>query len=70
MKKHFIEQGKKLGLTGLALVAFVEQAMAAVPVAVTTAITDAGADAATVAGAAFIAILGLLAFRWMRRVAN
>ena len=46
------------------------QAYAAVPVAVSTAITDAGADAATVAGAAFVAILGLLAFRWMRREAK
>ncbi len=42
-------------------------AFAAVPVAVSTAITDAGADAATVAGLVLVAVLALLAFHWMRR---
>lgn len=67
MKKQFIEAGKKLGLTGVALVGFVENAMAAVPAAVTTAITDAGTDAATVAGAVLVAVIALMAFHWMRR---
>lgn len=53
------------GLTGLVI-----EAHAAVPTAVTTAITDAGADMATVAGAVFVAIIGLLGFRLMRRAAK
>ena len=53
------------GLTGLVI-----EAQAAVPAAVTTAITDAGADMATVAGAVFVAIIGLLGFRLMRRAAK
>lgn len=45
-------------------------AMAEVPTSVTTAITGAGTDAATVAAAALVAVVGLLAFRWMRREAK
>lgn len=60
---------KKLGVvSGLSLLA--AQAHAAVPAAVTTAITDAGVDMATVAGAVFVAIIGLLGFKLMRRAAN
>lgn len=70
MRKQFIEQGKKLGLVGSALAVFVTEAMAAVPAGVTEAITSAGADAATVAGALLIAAVGLLAFHWMRREAK
>lgn len=53
------------GLTGLGLSAF-----AAVPAAVTTAIEGAGTDAVAVATAAFVAIIGLLAFKYMRRAAK
>lgn len=70
MKRQFIEQGKKLGLVGTALVAFVTNAMAAVPASVSTAITDAGADAATVAGAVLVVIVGLLGFHYMKREAK
>ena len=43
---------------------------AAVPTDVSTAITTAGADMATVAGAVFVAIIGLLGFKLMRRAAH
>lgn len=45
-------------------------AMAAVPENVTTALTGAGTDAATVAGVVLVAVVGLVAFRWMRREAH
>ncbi len=45
-------------------------AMAAVPAAVTTAVTGAGEDAATVAGAVLVALCALMAFHWMRREAK
>jgi len=70
MKSQFIKAGKKLGLTGAALMAYVSQAMAAVPVAVTDAITDAGADAGTIAGAVLVVVVGLLAFKYMRQQAK
>lgn len=43
---------------------------AAVPTDVTTAITTAGSDMAIVAGAVFVAIIGLLGFKLMRRAAK
>lgn len=45
-------------------------AFAAVPEGVTTAIEGAGTDAALVAGAVLVAIIGLLAFKLMRRAAH
>lgn len=51
-----------------ALVPF--SAFAAVPTEVSTAITSAGADAVTVASAVLIVVVGLLAFRYMRREAK
>lgn len=45
-------------------------AFAAVPTEVTTAITEAGTDAKTVAGAVLVVVVGLLAFRYMRREAK
>lgn len=45
-------------------------AHAEVPAAVTTAITGAGADMVTVATAVFVAVIGLLGFRLMRRAAQ
>ncbi len=55
-------------LTGLALTtASVGSAMAAVPVTVTTAISDAGADAATVGAAVLVVIVGIYAFKLLRK---
>lgn len=51
-------------------VALVNSAFAAVPTEVTTAISTAGSDMATVAGAVFVAIIGLLGFKLMRRAAH
>lgn len=45
-------------------------AFAAVPASVSTAITDAGADAATVAGAVLVVLVALLGFHYMRREAK
>lgn len=45
-------------------------AFAAVPTEVTTAITGAGTDMAVVAGAVFVAVIGLLGFKLMRKAAN
>lgn len=70
MKKHFIEAGKKLGLSGLALAAYVQNALAAVPVVVTDAITGAGTDAGVIAGAVLVVVVGLLAFKYMRSQAK
>lgn len=45
-------------------------AQAAVPAAVTTAIEQAGTDMVAVATVVFVAIIGLLGFKLMRRAAN
>jgi len=43
------------------------QAWAAVPANVSTAITDGGVDASTVAGLVLVAIVGIFAFKLMRK---
>lgn len=60
----------KQSVVGSALLGSVVSAFAAVPTDVSTAITTAGADMATVAGAVFVAIIGLLGFKLMRRAAH
>ena len=62
--------GKQLGLTGAALLAFIEQAVAAVPTEVTTALSDAKADMGTIASAIFVAIIALLGWKLMRKAAR
>jgi len=42
-------------------------AFAAVPAGVTTAITDAGVDSATVGGLVLVVLVGIAAFKYMRR---
>ncbi len=42
-------------------------AFAAVPTEVTTAITEAGTDAAVIGGAVLVVIVGIVAFKYMRR---
>ncbi|WP_024302786.1 major capsid protein [Pseudogulbenkiania sp. MAI-1] len=44
-------------------------AMAAVPAAVTTALNDAGTDAAVIGGAVLVVIIGIAAFKYMRKAA-
>ena len=55
-----IMAGKALGLSGLALMAYVNQAMAAVPTVVSDAITTAQTDTSTVAGL----VVGLIFTVW------
>lgn len=61
---------KRAGIATASLGLLAGNAMAAVPTSVSAALTDAGADAATVAGVVLIAVVGLVAFRWMRREAH
>lgn len=49
---------------------FAVQAHAAVPAAVTTAISDATADTATVASSVLVLMIGIAVFLWMRRAAR
>lgn len=58
---------RKFAVLAAVLVTGVGSAMAAVPTDVTTAISSAGADAATVAGAVFVAIVGIFAIKLMRK---
>lgn len=53
-----------------ALAGLVGSVQAAVPTDVSTAISTAGTDMATIAGAVFVAIIGLLGFKLMRRAAH
>jgi len=55
----------RFSLASLAAVA--ASAQAAVPAEATTAITTAGADATTVGVAVFVVIVGIAAFKFMRR---
>lgn len=42
-------------------------AFAAIPEGVTTAISTAGTDVATVGGAVLVVIVGIAVFKWLRR---
>lgn len=56
---------KKITAGAVALVPFA--AFAAVPIEVTTALTDAKTDALAVAALALIVVIGIAAFKYMRR---
>lgn len=56
---------KALFAAGSVLVA--GSAFAEVPAAVTTAITESGTDAAVIGGAVLVVIVGIAAFKYMRR---
>jgi hypothetical protein len=58
---------KKLAALAALSAVSMGSAMAAVPADVSTALTDAKADALTVAGLALIVIIGIAAFKYMRR---
>jgi hypothetical protein len=58
---------KKLSLVLAGLVASTGSAFAAVPVEVTTALTDAQTDGVFIATAVFVAIVGMYAFKLMRK---
>jgi ammonia channel protein AmtB len=67
MRENLLKQGRKLGLAGAALVAFVNQAMAAVPEAVSSAIAETKTDSVTVAGLMIGVVAGLLVFKFIRQ---
>lgn len=54
-------------ISPLALLAIAPLSQAAVPADVTTAITGAGTDAAVIGGAVLVVIVGIAAFKWLRR---
>lgn len=56
---------KLVSIAGLSMLA--SQAFAAVPTDVTTALTDAKTDSLAVAGLALVVIIGIAAFKYMRR---
>jgi len=63
--KKYLKNGLRVG-TGAAVL-LVQQAHAAVPAAVTTAISDMSTDAATVATAVLVAIIGIVAIKFIRK---
>jgi len=62
--KNFLKNG---GLVLVGSVAGLSSASAAVPAAVTTAITDAGADVATIGSAVLVVMIGIATFIWLRK---
>lgn len=70
IKQQAIEAGKKLGLVGVALTAYVNQALAAVPADVTSALADMKTDGLTVAGVFLVATIAITAFLFMRKGAK
>lgn len=56
-----------LVLPAMLMTLFVGSVHAAVPASVTTALTDAATDSVTVAGLALAIIVGIAAFKYMRR---
>ncbi|MDP3511440.1 MAG: major capsid protein [Sulfuritalea sp.] len=72
MNRNFIKQqaiaaGKKIGLTGAALVAFANQAMAAVPAAITTAVGDMQTDGIAIATAVVVAFFAVFTIKFLWR---
>ena len=58
---------KQLAAIGAGTLALAHNAMAAVPAGVSTAISEAGTDGATVAGLVLVAVVGIFAFVLMRK---
>jgi len=58
----------RFGAAAVALLGLgMEAAQAAVPAAVTTSLSDAGTDGITVASSVLVVIVGIAAFKYMRR---
>lgn len=58
---------KKLAVATAATLAFVEAANAAVPAEVTTAMADMNTDALKIAAVVLVAVIGVFAFKFMRK---
>lgn len=68
MKNFSRSEVKKLGVAGLMALGFsAAQAQAAVDAGITTAITTMGADAVVVASAVLVAIIGVVAIKFIRK---
>lgn len=68
LRKQFEKQGIKLGLTGAALLAYVNSAMAAIDVtAVVTEIQGTAAPIASIGAAVLIVMVGIKVYKWLRR---
>lgn len=65
LKQHAISAGKKIGLTGVALVAYVNQALAAVPAAITTAVSDMQSDGVAIATAVVVAFFAVFTIKFL-----
>lgn len=64
-KKHILR--RFLGAAAAVGVLVAQQAHAEVPAAVTAALTAAGEDSATIGGLVLVVIIGIAAFKYMRR---
>lgn len=62
-----MKQLMKLFVAGAAVAGISIQAHAELPAGVNTAITSAGTDAATVGGLVLVVIIGIAAFKYIRR---
>lgn len=67
IRKQAVAAGKKLGLTGAALTLYVNQAMAAVPAAITTAVGDMQTDGIAIATAVVVAFFAVFAIKFLWR---
>lgn len=67
LKQHVISAGKKISLTGVALVAYVNQALAAVPAAITSSVSDMQSDGVTIATAVVVAFFAVFTIKFLWR---
>lgn len=67
MKNQATALLKKLGVGAAVVAASTVPAFAAVDAAVTTKLTEAGTDAAAIGAAVLALIIGIAAFKYMRR---
>jgi hypothetical protein len=66
-KEFFMNKFARFSVFGAAGAALANAAHADVPAAVTTAITTSGTDAGTIGAAVLVVLIGIAAFKFMRR---
>jgi len=67
MKQHLHTLKRSLGVAAAAGVLSIQNASAAVPAEVTTALDTAGTDVGTIGWAVFAVLIAAMAFKYMRR---
>lgn len=67
MKKQTTVVLKKMGVAAAVVAASTAPAFAAVDASITTALSEAGTDAAVIGTAVLALIIGIAAFKYMRR---